>query len=86
MKKNMNRRSLAAGYKYSILPEFTPFERDFMKGTVDYFGVNLYTSFLIQPYKEKANSLFWKDAMEVIYSQPSAWRATATVWLKVSLL
>ncbi|CAK1543625.1 unnamed protein product [Leptosia nina] len=37
------------GYSSSRLPPFTDEEREFVKGTYDYFGLNYYTSRLVRP-------------------------------------
>ncbi|OWR53561.1 seminal fluid protein HACP047 [Danaus plexippus plexippus] len=43
--------SLKQGYKESRLPTFTKQEKEFVRGTADFYGVNYYTSNLIRPIK-----------------------------------
>lgn len=83
MKEHIYRRSLAAGYRHSILPEFTYFESEYLKGTVDFFGVNIYSALLATPIKQSTNSLVWNEAMEVQTYHASNWEATESNLFKV---
>lgn len=44
----VNANSLAEGRPWSRLPEFTPEEIEYVKGTSDFFGLNYYTSRIVQ--------------------------------------
>ncbi|XP_076259780.1 myrosinase 1-like [Rhynchophorus ferrugineus] len=44
MKTRIANRSQLEGYSFSRLAEFTPEEVQYVKGTFDYFGLNMYTS------------------------------------------
>lgn len=83
MKEHLHRRSLAAGYQNSILPEFTHSERKFMKGTVDFFGVNIYSAQIVTTVNQSSHSLLWEEAMEVHMHQPNTWEATQSDLFKV---
>lgn len=83
MKEHLHRRSIAAGYRNSILPEFTVSESEFIKGTVDFFGVNIYSSLVVTTLNQSTNSLSWGDAMEVRKYQPNTWEETAQILFKV---
>ncbi|CAH4023806.1 unnamed protein product [Pieris brassicae] len=47
--KLMLRVSLKQGYTESRLPSFTEQEKEFIKGTADFYGLNYYTSRIIRP-------------------------------------
>lgn len=85
MKEQIKSHSIAAGYKKSLLPEFSDKERKSLKGTYDYLGVNMYTSNIAKSVLNKTNDVFWRDCMDVDYYQPSSWKSAASAWLKVHL-
>lgn len=41
------KKSSEQGYPRSRMPEFTDEEREYVKGTADFFGVNHYSSYLV---------------------------------------
>lgn len=47
MKEQVDRKSRAQGYIESRLPEFSATEKDYIKGTYDFLGMNFYTSNLV---------------------------------------
>lgn len=47
-------RSFAENYQKSRLPEFTEEELDFISGTYDYFGFNIYSTYLVSDLDEPA--------------------------------
>ncbi|XP_069355806.1 myrosinase 1-like [Maniola hyperantus] len=49
VEKLMLKVSLQQGYEKSRLPAFTEEEKEFIKGTADYYGMNQYTSYVIRP-------------------------------------
>ncbi|XP_045514141.1 myrosinase 1-like [Pieris brassicae] len=49
LEKLMLRVSLKQGYTESRLPSFTEQEKEFIKGTADFYGLNYYTSRIIRP-------------------------------------
>lgn len=51
MKTRIRERSLAQGLSSSRLPEFTESEKQRIKGTYDYFGLNHYTTVLAYKYE-----------------------------------
>lgn len=81
----MARHSKAAGYKKSLLPEYSQEDSKLLKGSLDYLGVNLYTANVAKALGAniKADSASWLDSMEVKTYQPSTWKSAASSWLKV---
>lgn len=74
------------GYPQSRLPSFTPDEIDFIKGSCDFIGTNLYTSFLVE---NREDSLFnttsiQRDEGAKVF-QDASWKKSASDWLTVRL-
>lgn len=46
MKEKVAAKSAAQGFARSRLPEFTPEEVDYVRGTSDYFGLNHYSTYI----------------------------------------
>merc|ERR1712156_763002 len=51
VKDVIGNRSQAQGFESSRLPPFSNEEKDMIKGSVDFLGLNMYTSDLAQPYQ-----------------------------------
>ncbi|XP_069681392.1 myrosinase 1-like [Periplaneta americana] len=61
MKKRVKDSSTKQGFPWSRLPEFSPEERQLVKGTYDYFALNHYTTFLVTPAQQKPQPSFLSD-------------------------
>lgn len=85
MKQNVARHSKTAGYKKSLLPEFSKEDSKLLKGSLDFLGVNLYTANVAKALGNdtKTDSVSWLDSMEVNTYQPASWKSSASSWLKV---
>lgn len=86
MKEHIARRSKAAGFEESVLPTFSKEESKRLAGSLDYLGVNMYTSYVAKPINYTSDSLFWQDCIEVDTYQPASWKSSASSWLKVSIV
>lgn len=86
MKKKIRNKSLEAGYTNSVLPEFTAEQSQYLKETLDFIGINIYTSQVVTFSKEKSGSVSWAKSMGVDRTQPGSWQSTGTSWLKVMYL
>ncbi|KAJ7409303.1 Lactase-phlorizin hydrolase [Pitangus sulphuratus] len=75
MKRRIRERSLAQGLSQSRLPEFTESEKQRIKGTYDYFGLNHYTTVL-------AYNLNFPRAVQSYDSD--SWLGSGSAWLKVT--
>ncbi|KOB67338.1 Uncharacterized protein OBRU01_19962 [Operophtera brumata] len=78
--------SQAQGFPRSRLPEFTPEEVEYVKGTSDFFGLNHYSTYLA--YRNESvegvhDSPSYYDDIDVIIYQPSEWEHGASSFLKV---
>ncbi|PIK52496.1 putative lactase-phlorizin hydrolase-like [Apostichopus japonicus] len=85
MKEKIARKSAAQGLASSRLPEFTEEEKDMIKGTYDFFGLNHYTTqYCVDSDQEDLSnpSSYYKDA-DVFRWQDSSWPSTGSSWLQV---
>ncbi|XP_013189559.2 myrosinase 1 [Amyelois transitella] len=85
MKEKIAAKSTAQGFYRSRLPEFTPEEIEYVRGSSDFFGLNHYTSYLV--YRNEsvytANEIpSYYDDMESMVYQPNHWDGSASEWLK----
>ncbi|XP_018320216.1 myrosinase 1 [Agrilus planipennis] len=86
MKTFVARKSAAQGYRRSRLPEFTPEEIEYIKGTADFMGLNFYTA-------RKAKGAEY-DGLEVSYSNDHQveswidrdWPMTIAPWFGINPL
>lgn len=87
MREFVAERSKKEGFKKSRLPEFSKEEIDYVKGTYDFYGLNHYTTFLIEDTPDKpigGAPAFWHDARVTLTQDPS-WPRGASSWLAVML-
>ncbi|XP_077298459.1 myrosinase 1-like [Arctopsyche grandis] len=84
MKDRVAQKSLEQGYSRSRLPEFTPEEIAYIRGTYDFFGLNHYTTTLVRmpTMRSIAKANFWDDVGTEGFPDPS-WPGSASSWLKV---
>ncbi|KAG5870109.1 hypothetical protein JTB14_021426 [Gonioctena quinquepunctata] len=84
MKNKIAARSEKQGYRKSRLPNFTKEEVEYMKGTVDFLGLNTYSSSMAKAIAEPDMTGIgsWVDP-EVDTWQPTEWEGSASAWLKV---
>lgn len=78
------------GFPRSRLPKFTKDEIDRIKGTSDFFGINSYTSVLVER-NDRYNSAnhpipSFNHDMGTVESHDPTWKRAASVWLYVSPL
>lgn len=84
MKTIVARRSEQEGLNSSRLPEFTSEEIEYIKGTVDILGVNVYTTVLARPASDPMIDVMgYETDAEVETYQPDEWPGSASSWLKV---
>ncbi|KAL1513061.1 hypothetical protein ABEB36_002539 [Hypothenemus hampei] len=82
MKERINNRSSQEGIGFSRLPELSQEEIDYINGTFDYFGLNIYTALLVGYIPDDDISVpnYWLDKGNTLSSDPS-WPASSTDWL-----
>lgn len=84
MKKQVLYKSLQQGFPKSRLPEFTEEEKLRVKGTSDFFGLNTYTTRLIQHVQQPTEQpSFFRD-QDVREQINPAWLTSGSAWLLVN--
>ncbi|XP_075991782.1 lactase/phlorizin hydrolase-like [Anticarsia gemmatalis] len=86
MKEKIAAKSAAQGFPRSRLPEFTPEEIEYVRGTSDFFGLNHYSTYLT--YRNDSvigryDVPSYYDDLGTISYQSSEWEAGASSFLKV---
>ncbi|NXJ74020.1 LPH hydrolase, partial [Trogon melanurus] len=84
MKTRIRERSLAQGLNQSRLPEFTESEKQRIKGTYDYFGLNHYTTVLAYNFNYAAGILSYDSDRGVATISDRSWLNSGSTWLKVT--
>uniref|UniRef100_A0A8C5TJ02 Lactase n=1 Tax=Malurus cyaneus samueli TaxID=2593467 RepID=A0A8C5TJ02_9PASS len=84
MKKRIRERSLAQGLSKSRLPEFTESEKQRIKGTFDYFGLNHYTTVLTYNLNYPKGVMSYDSDRGVATVTDRSWLDSGSVWLKVT--
>ncbi|NXG44262.1 LPH hydrolase, partial [Psilopogon haemacephalus] len=84
MKTRIRERSLAQGLSQSRLPEFTESEKQRIKGTYDYFGLNHYTTVLTYKINYPAGILSYDSDRGVASVTDRSWLGSGSLWLKVT--
>ncbi|CAK1602814.1 unnamed protein product [Parnassius mnemosyne] len=86
MKEKIAAKSAAQGFARSRLPEFTPEEVEYVRGSADFFGINHYSSYIVYRNESMATyhevPSYYDDLNAVIY-QSSEWEHGASDFLKV---
>ena len=57
----------------------------FFRGTADFFGLNHYSSKIVEP-APKGNKTIYEDDVGLLYSYDPKWPSTPTEALKVSMI
>ncbi|NWS95750.1 LPH hydrolase, partial [Mionectes macconnelli] len=84
MKRRIRERSLAQGLNQSRLPEFTESEKQRIKGTYDYFGLNHYTTILAYNLNFPRLVQSYDSDRGVATVTDRSWLGSGSTWLKVT--
>ncbi|NXC05302.1 LPH hydrolase, partial [Orthonyx spaldingii] len=84
MKRRIRERSLAQGLSKSRLPEFTESEKQRIKGTYDYFGLNHYTTVLTYNLNFPKGVMSYDSDRGVATVTDRSWLGSGSLWLKVT--
>ncbi|CAH1285018.1 unnamed protein product [Diabrotica balteata] len=76
--------SSAEGYRQSRLPKFSATDINLLKGSVDFVGLNLYTSHLVEHVEDEhfKDTSTIRDEGARLY-QDASWKGSKSTWLKV---
>ncbi|VEN45407.1 unnamed protein product [Callosobruchus maculatus] len=85
VKEQMARRSKQQGFKRSRLTEFTKEQQTYMSGTLDFIGLNHYTTYLVgaQESDPDPSAMGYFQDVEVWRYQPDDWEQGGQDFLKV---
>ncbi|XP_010210648.1 PREDICTED: lactase-phlorizin hydrolase [Tinamus guttatus] len=84
MKTRIQERSLAQGLSQSRLPEFTESEKQRIKGTYDFFGLNHYTTALVYNLNYPAALASYDSDRGVASVFDRSWLGSGSFWLYVT--
>ncbi|XP_071978348.1 lactase/phlorizin hydrolase isoform X1 [Engystomops pustulosus] len=84
MKTSVRERSLDAGLPKSRLPEFTESEKQRIKGTYDFFGLNHYTSVLAGQTVYGLDFQAYEGDRGVYLLSDRTWLGSGSIWLRVT--
>ncbi|XP_023935450.2 myrosinase 1-like [Bicyclus anynana] len=82
----VDRKSEEEGYFASRLPQFTDEEREYVRGSSDFFGVNHYTAYMISANDYKGDYVvpsLYAD-IDVGTWVPPTWLQSASSWLRLA--
>ncbi|XP_038072995.1 lactase-phlorizin hydrolase-like [Patiria miniata] len=86
MKTEIGAKSAYQGFSQSRLPPFTDMEKEFIKGTADFFGLNQYTTMYVTNTTVDdslpSQASYLTDRGVYTYRDP-AWPGAASDWLKI---
>lgn len=83
VKIRVAQNSKADGYPRSRLPKFSKKWIEYIRGTSDYFGLNHYTTLLVEPGPREKEDLYFMDSGLMASIDPS-WPQSASDWLRVT--
>ena len=82
MRELIDRKSQEQGLAESRLPTFTKDEINYIKGSSDFFGLNTYTTHLVENHPNHGNPNYFDDADAASSFDPD-WEASGSSWLKM---
>ncbi|XP_069134731.1 LOW QUALITY PROTEIN: lactase/phlorizin hydrolase-like [Argopecten irradians] len=81
MKWQIGNKSMIQNLKHSRLPEFTPEEKQYLKGAADFLGLNFYTSNLAESFIDPNTPRDYYGDMDVKLSKDPSWLGSGSSWL-----
>ncbi|XP_067935078.1 cytosolic beta-glucosidase-like [Watersipora subatra] len=74
-------KSAAQGFKESRLPTFTSDEMNYIRGTSDFFGVNHYTTRLVEHHQNSPELVSFVADQDTLETFDPTWPRAASLWL-----
>ncbi|CAG9836031.1 unnamed protein product [Diabrotica balteata] len=81
VKSSVARRSKSQGFPNSRLPEFTTEEKNTIRGTIDFLGLNQYSSFYVTDKTDDKDGMGYDADAEVKTWADESWTQGAADWL-----
>ncbi|XP_063993310.1 myrosinase 1-like [Diachasmimorpha longicaudata] len=82
MKQRIKENSELEGLSFSRLPEFSPDWIKLIRGSSDYFGLNHYTSKMVEPVRRINGTAWYQDSGIRSFANES-WPGCPTDWLRI---
>ncbi|XP_061162617.1 lactase/phlorizin hydrolase-like, partial [Saccostrea echinata] len=82
IKDQVDRKSREQGLPISRLPKFTESEKNYVKGSYDFLGMNFYTSNIVTNVKSSTQS--FNGDQDLQYTKDPSWRKSGSSWLRVT--
>jgi len=82
MREYVDRKSKEQGLDESRLPTFTDEQREWVKGTSDFFGLNHYTTQIVESVETGGDPNYFNDK-DAVETQDPEWEASGSSWLKM---
>ncbi|XP_049836420.1 myrosinase 1-like [Schistocerca gregaria] len=82
VRQRVDNNSAAEGRPRSRLPSFTEEEKQYIKGSADFIGINTYTTTIVEPGDSGGVPSFELDTGVIRY-QNESWPGSSASWLKV---
>ncbi|KAK6640646.1 hypothetical protein RUM44_012343 [Polyplax serrata] len=83
MRETIDRNSESQNYPRSRLPHFSNYWKNQIMGTLDFIGINHYTTYLTASSNDISKFPSFKNDMGVTFSQNKSWPGSAVSWLHV---
>ena len=83
MRSKIDEKSSAQGLPESRLPHFTDEESAIIKGSADFLGLNIYTSFVVYPEVSDLSEVSFYSDQDLQSYQDDKWYTSGASWLKV---
>ncbi|VDI50812.1 lactase-phlorizin hydrolase, partial [Mytilus galloprovincialis] len=84
MKEKIAAKSKHQKLSRSRLPSFTEYEKIYIKGTADFFGLNFYTSQIVTLKSKYSYKADYNTDADISTEQYSSWIGSGSPWLKVT--
>ncbi|KAJ8709811.1 hypothetical protein PYW08_009815 [Mythimna loreyi] len=86
LREVLTENSSVEGYTCSPLPDFTEEEKDFVRGTADFFGVNHYTAYFVTVAKQPPGNLLANvmNSLDNFIFADDDWPKSASGWLTLA--
>ncbi|XP_077982899.1 cytosolic beta-glucosidase-like [Glandiceps talaboti] len=82
MKNQIMEKSIAQGLSVSRLPAFSAAEKELIRGTADFLGVNYYTTMLVSAWRSDPWPPGYEEDQDLRAWQDDKWPKSGASWLK----
>ncbi|XP_052799780.1 lactase/phlorizin hydrolase-like isoform X2 [Mya arenaria] len=83
MRRQIDKKNRELNITIPRLPHFTESEKQLVKGSFDFFGINQYTAARVADAQLKADGTYYND-MDIESDQDPSWKGSGSSWLFVT--